>query len=124
MSSDFSDPELREQIREIGLHSEEAEDIMRQAMSDTSRQAKLIAPKRTGRMASRITWSIQDSVGGISGTVSAPAPANLLSTRTGKRLQSRAWGHRVRLWHVADDAFLKRAFMEVQGLFETDEVDV
>ena len=121
--ADFDDPELRDEIKSVGLHSQEAEDIMRQAMSDTARQAKVIAPRRTGKMASRIRWSVADSVGGITGTVSAPAPANLLSTAKGIRHQTRAWGHRVSLWHKADDAFLRRSFDDVRGLFETDEVD-
>lgn len=119
---DFDTPEWQEEIRTVGLHSQEAEDIMREFISDVSRQAKRIAPKRTGLMASRIRWSVQSGVGGFSGTVSAPAPANLLATRSGKRLQSRSWGHVVHLWHPAHDAFLRTAVDSVASAYETDEV--
>lgn len=123
MADDFSDPELRAEIKSVGLHSEEAESIMKQAMADTARQAKAIAPRRTGKMAGRIRWSVADSIGGITGTVSAPAPANLLSTRKGLRHQTRAYGRVVSLWHPAHNPFLRIAFAEVGTLYgEPDEV--
>jgi hypothetical protein len=117
------DDELRRAIEAEGLHSEEAENLMRSAMSETAREAKLIAPHRTGLMASRIRWSVQESAGGVTGKVTAPAPANLLSTRSGIRKQLFAWGHRLfpPLEHPAHDPFLKRAFYETAKLFRSDD---
>jgi hypothetical protein len=116
---DLDNPELEERMREIGLHSEEAEDIMREFAAEVASAAKGIAPRRTGKMASRIRSSVSNSVGGISGKVTAPAPANLLATRTGIRWQTRAWGHVVRLPHLANRPFLKMAYREVHSVFET-----
>jgi hypothetical protein len=115
-------PELDEKMREIGLHSDEAADLMREFASQVAAEAKAIAPKRTGKMASRIRSSVSDSVGGISGKVTAPAPANLLATRTGIRWQTRAWGHVSRIPHVAHFPFLKLSYDAVKSVFDTHSV--
>lgn len=117
-----SNRELQEQIREIGLHSDEAVELMRSVMSDTAREAKVIAPHRTGRMAAGIRWSVSDSAGGISGKVSAPAPANLLSTAKGVRRQTVAWGRHLfePILHTAHNPFLRTAFHATASLYGDD----
>ena len=97
------------------LHSEDMRHLMEDIAGDISEIAATIAPKRTGRMASRIKGSTVDGMFGWSGVVSAPAPAGLLSTESGLRAQTSAWGHPVRLWHRADNAFLKKSLV----IFET-----
>jgi len=91
------------------MHSDEMGRLMQDVADEVADIARGIAPKRSGRMASRIKASTEDTLFGTEGVVSAPAPANLLSTATGTRWQTRAWGHPVRILHKADDAFLKRS---------------
>lgn len=116
MADDLDSPELREQIIEVGLHSPEAERILREFAQEVATAAKALAPKRTGKMASRIRSGVSDSAGGMVAKISAPAPANLLATYSGLRHQARAWGHPVSLWHKAHDPFLKYAFRAVAAL--------
>jgi hypothetical protein len=106
MSNDVSIDQ--EGIDEL-MRSEDMERLMSDIARDVAGIAEGLAPSRTGRMRSRIKSSTVDGLFGWSGVVSAPAPAGLLSTSSGFREQTRAWGHPVRLWHRADNAFLKRS---------------
>lgn len=101
------------------MHSEAMADLMQGYADDVAEIAFALAPKRTGKMASRIRATTEDGLTGIQGVVTAPAPANLLSTASGLRKQTRAWGRPVHLFHKADDAFLRRSLtlFESTGVF-------
>lgn len=104
------------------MHSDEMRDYMQEVAEEVAATAKALAPKRTGRMASRIKASTEDGITGVNGKVTAPAPANLLSTAKGVRHQVTAWGHRVDLWHKADNAFLKRALYAETSVFDSEVI--
>jgi hypothetical protein len=91
------------------MRSDDMERLMQDVAEDVADIARGIAPKKSGRMAGRIKAGTQDTLFGTEGVVSAPAPANLLSTSTGLRLQNHAYGHVVHIWHKANNAFLKRS---------------
>jgi hypothetical protein len=105
----MADYEIDQSAIDELMRSDDMTRLMQDVAEDVADIARGIAPHRTGRMASRIKASTQDTLIGVAGVVTAPAPANLLSTATGLRLQSRAWGHVVRLYHKADNSFLKRS---------------
>lgn len=99
------------------MHSDDMERLMSELAAEVATAAKVLAPKRTGRMAGRIRSRTENSAVGIIGRVTAPAPANLLSTAKGIRHQTRAWGHVVSIWHPAHNPFLRNALQVVRGVW-------
>lgn len=114
----MGDSEINQDGIDELMHSDEMKDLMEEISSEVADAARLLAPKRTGKMAARIKSSTEDSTLGIIGKVTAPAPANLLSTASRLRHQVTAWGRPVSLWHKADNPFLRHALDVVRGVWD------
>jgi pheromone shutdown protein TraB len=114
----MGDSEIDHEGIDALMHSDEMERLMAELAEQVATSARILAPKRTGRMASRIKSRTENSAVGVIGRVLAPAPANLLSTARGIRHQVTAYGHRVNLWHPADRPFLRQALIVVKGIWD------